>query len=263
MNFRNGIIWITSLSLDAPLVAIAWQNAVATQHATPLQWHHRALVFLSVWLGYSADRWFDAWRHDRNLSQRHRLHATHRWPLFALWLLILAGSFALAFRTLELPTLLAGSCLALSAIVVTLVVQSDRLRHFQSIAKTVLTALLVTASVLLFTTTEFSRETLSSAFILFTLFSLNCAFIHHWDHSIDAVQEPHRNDQPRLAILGAAFSLNLISIAFAFGNTSLAPFLISSTMLLALIHAARKKLNPETKRTLADLALLTPFFGLL
>lgn len=257
MKYRYGITWLTCLSLDAPLVAIVWQNAISTRYALEVDWHHRVLVFLSVWLGYSADRWFDAWRHRQNISQRHRFFSDHRWALLVIWILTLAGTFGLALQSLNSNELICGFCLTFSSIAVTLFAQFGRLRHFRSLTKSALTAMLVTASASLFAFPENVGERISTLFLLFAIFTLNCSFIHCWDRSIDAAQERRPSDPARYGGLQLAYALASLALV-AFHQNPLFVYAFASTLLLAAVHALRNRLHAETRRTLADLSLLTP-----
>ena len=92
--------WPTLLSLDAPLVALVWQQLFARSFNLQLHSYQAVLLGASVWLIYVADRWLDAWQ--LNLAclhtQRHRLYQRWRYPLAGLWLLLLLATAALAGR---------------------------------------------------------------------------------------------------------------------------------------------------------------------
>ena len=261
MKYRPGITWLTSLSLDAPLVVVVWQNAVSTHLDLPLDRHHRILVFLSVWLGYSADRWFDAWRHRENVSQRHRFYFRFRWPLLLAWLLVLVAALTLALQTLNSKELVSGFYLAFSSIAISLVAQFGKLGRCRTIVKSALTASLVTASVLLFAFPENANERFSSIVLLLATFTLNCSFIHCWDQAIDAIQEIGAVES--WSLIGLRMAIGFVLIAFfVYHQSPLFFYAFPSTLLLSIIHFSRNRLNPETRRTLADICLLTPLAGL-
>ena len=257
MRYRTAITWLTFLSLDAPLVATIWQNTVSTSFSIQIDWHHRVLVFLSVWLGYSADRWFDAWRHKENISQRHRFFSRYRWPLLVIWTMTLVSSITLAFNSLNATELALGTALAISSIAITIVVQFIALHHFRALVKSLLTASLVTASVLLFVVPETANDQISTAFLLIAVFTLNCSFIHNWDRGIDAIQEQLSIDLAQSKSLIAAFSIAVVVLTILY-SSPLFPYALSSVFLLTVIHLLRNRLHSETRRTLADLSLLTP-----
>jgi len=236
MRARNGITWITSLSLDAPLVVVAWQHAIASHFSISLDSHHRILVFLPVWLGYTADRWLDAWRNVENVSQRHIFHAVCRWILLALWLAVLGFSIALSLVELKSSELRNGLFLALASLVSTGFIQLSSTAGRHTLLKSTLTASLVTWSALLFATPSDLTSTLQTCAIMMPLFSLNCLLIHSWDRLIDARQGLigiHRSTRmaiPLAAILSLAISLSLLR------SNPLAPYAIASVFLLLSIE---------------------------
>lgn len=90
--------WISTLSLDAPAVAVVWLMALGR----PTAWEASALA-VAVWWGYALDRWLDGWNRStvERGAARHRFAAQHR----RTWGLVLVGS-GLAAATLfpsELP----------------------------------------------------------------------------------------------------------------------------------------------------------------
>lgn len=72
------------LSLDAPLVAVAWMWMLA--QALRVEYVHSAawwVLPISIWCVYVLDRVLDGWRHPemRGGSPRHMFHWRWRWPL--------------------------------------------------------------------------------------------------------------------------------------------------------------------------------------
>ncbi len=260
MKGRNCITWMTSLSLDAPLVVVVWQNAISVHHSLNLTIYQRLLVFAAVWLGYTADRWIDAWKHEVNLSQRHSFHALSRWSLFVLWILVLAVALAVSFKELTDIDLKNGLLLALASLFVTGIVQVGRLGRFRATMKSAFTAILVALSVLVFTHPEPIDTTLTTLLLMAPLFFLNCLLIHSWDREIDAKQNPNETSQStRTTII--LTGILVLGIAFYFVSTyPLSWYVISSALILIAIHFCFYSLHIETRRTLADIALLTPIF---
>lgn len=252
-----GIAWLTTLSLDAPLVCIAWQDAISSEYGLSIEWHHRFLVFASVWLGYSADRWFDAWRHKANVSRRHRFYRDRRWLLSSTWLLALATSLTIALRSLTSGELQRGFLLALLSIAFTSIIQFARFRAYQSLLKSILTAILVTASILLFAWPTNGNDQLAACLLLGSLFISNCCLIHFWDRTIDALQEPDFARDRRLKSLGLAVSLCCILIA-CFHHSPLALPTLGCLSLLSLLHIFKRQFTDDDRRTLADACLILP-----
>ena len=92
------------LSLDAPLVAVAWMWMLA--RALRVEYVHTAAWWVlagSIWFVYVADRLFDGWRHPelRATSVRHAFHWRWRWVL--LGLLAVVGSICIYQSLYVLP----------------------------------------------------------------------------------------------------------------------------------------------------------------
>lgn len=75
------------LSLDAPLVALAWMwmlaQALRVEYVHPAAWY---VLPASIWCVYVLDRVIDGWLHPavRNMSPRHAFHWRWRWVLLVL-----------------------------------------------------------------------------------------------------------------------------------------------------------------------------------
>ncbi|NWK56042.1 hypothetical protein HW115_10500 [Verrucomicrobiaceae bacterium N1E253] len=82
-------IWLLPnlLSLDAPLVAVAWMwmlaRALRVEYVHPTAWW---VLPAAIWCVYVADRLFDGWSHPdiRESSPRHAFHWRWRWLLVVL-----------------------------------------------------------------------------------------------------------------------------------------------------------------------------------
>ena len=98
-------LWPNVLSLDAPLVAVLCQAALARAHKVALLPSVYAALFLTVWLIYVVDRVLDGFSMQKaeRLSARHAFYRRHR-RVFLL-LLIPAGLLTLLWLALaEIPT---------------------------------------------------------------------------------------------------------------------------------------------------------------
>jgi len=75
--------WPNVLSLDAPVIAVVWQEAFARAFGAPLNLPQRVALFLAVWCVYAADRVADGLRLGAppEASARHRFAARH-WRVF-------------------------------------------------------------------------------------------------------------------------------------------------------------------------------------
>ena len=110
---------------------------------------------------------------------------------------------------------------------------------------------------LLFALPENWDDRISSIALLLATFTLNCSLINYWDRPIDAIQENSPNDSTRFGELIAVSGFTILALC-VFHQAPLYEYSLTSAILLAAIHVFRDRLHPETRRTYADLSLLTP-----
>ena len=258
--------WLTTLSVDAPLVALVWQEAYAALWGTPIGWHHRGLLFASVWLGYAADRWLDGWRSARQRSHRHDFYRAHRWGIFGFWCAVLGGAIALAFLCLQSFELWHGWCLVGSVLVYTGYAQTQSRRPHYKMIKACGIAVLIQASACLFSTPWTFIQVLHVPLLVgpIPLFALNCLMIESWEKCARAgAASPPGVGLIMLSGIGVVLVLlNLLS-ALAEAAEFVALSSIASLILLWGLHANRGRVDLAPRRTLADFCLLTPFIALL
>ena len=241
--------WLTVLSLDAPLVAVAWQALFAKGSAAGQGWHHFLIVFLSVWLGYAADRWLDARKVESGMGELHRFYVQNRSSVFVLWLLVLIGAIALALATLKVSEIASGLALTCASIAYTLFAQKARSLRFYPLAKCVGTSLLILAASLIFQNpAEFRWLAVSPVGLLFLT---NCVLIRSWNQAAGK----------RYTVAAGANGLaSLVASLFAItnGSQSIGVACCLSLILLLSVQLTCVEQKREIRRTLADLCLLTP-----
>lgn len=95
-------LWINLLSLDAPLVALLWQDLLVRSYPSVLYPSGRCVLGLTVWAIYLADRLIDV-RHPpaKNETTRHRFYRRHRQAARILLAVVLAADALVAFRWLR------------------------------------------------------------------------------------------------------------------------------------------------------------------
>src|SRR6185437_1358774 len=115
-------LWLNFLSLDAPLVALVWQDFLARCYPTSLLFPGRAALGLTVWAIYLADRILDV-SHAATAaeSMRHRFYRRHRTFAKALLALVTITDVLIALRWLR-PLILNNGILVTEGVVAYLAV---------------------------------------------------------------------------------------------------------------------------------------------
>lgn len=107
-------LWINVLSLDAPLIAIIWQAALARVHRVFLQPGCYVALGLTVWVIYMIDRVLDSFgkKEEHLLTARHVFYRRHR-KLYMTVIIPVATAFLLKSALWEIPAGLMWRGLAL------------------------------------------------------------------------------------------------------------------------------------------------------
>ena len=267
--------WPTVLSLDAPLVTVAWQRLMAVESGVRLAWYHSAIIGASVWLAYAADRWIEGVRVPaaRLVTKRHRFYNDHRRATAGVWLVVLAAAVGLSVLRLSARELAVGAALLVPTLAYLL---SHQLVHRSwpwRAPKEICVAGLVAAGAALFPFADASSRPLRLADAtawFFVLVFVNCALIARWEqavdraHGQDSIVRGHEAIAPFVrampwALAAAAVLLLATGRGGALGVRAAAA---ASALLLGSIDISEPRLGWEASRVLADLALLTPFLFL-
>ncbi len=177
-------------SLDAPLVALVWQQVFARMAAVRLRAAEVALLGLGVWLVYSLDRCLESWRVAANAEQtrRHLFHRRHRRGILILDALVAAVCAVLALTGLSREELLAGGIL-LATTAAHLFSHQHWQRHWRwRVPKEIVVAAVFGAGTLFFPLlrAEENRWLLAGPGGFFMLLCLaNCALIALWEERLD------------------------------------------------------------------------------
>ena len=282
--------WLTVLSLDAPLVALAWQALFARILKVQLPWPQTVLLGLAVWVIYAADRWIEGWRlsPETVLTQRHHFYILWRWPVFMIGIAVILVGLSLAIAWLPNRAWAASIVLAIPTSVYLLSHQFFHREHPGRIPKELCIAILfplgtVLAPVVLALPTmlqwqsaeEIISGRLAALWIPLGLFGLLClanlVLISAWETEVDAqhgqtslaLQFSHRLGLIRslpwlLASLGAAASVGMHGIDRAAGICATV-----SAILLGLLDYVEPRIGRQAARIFVDLTLLTPAVALL
>ncbi len=274
------------LSLDAPLVAVAWLYIFAkTWRVDYLPWVAYISLGLVVWVIYVTDRLLDISMRNgtsEKLEARHEFHSRHQ-SVFRR-LALIAGVLSLILVTLPLKVNILGfrfntglpmSVYGLSVIGVILVAGFFALSVFSShgpdeipYAKNVLAGLAFAYGTAMlanvftgFNLWEFvsSRELICFA----VLCILNIAAIDLWEHARRSA-DPEIKAGDELALTLPLTLLGGAALVFASQDHELTtrPFfyaVLTGAALLHILNRTRSRFSMDALRVLADVALLVPF----
>lgn len=264
-------LWPTVLCLDAPAVAVVWQGLFARHAEVALGAHHAALLAVSVWLAYAADRWIEGWRLTEQTvrTRRHFFYMRWRWPAFAAWLGALGAALALAAATLPKREWLASLGLLAPVLLYLLSHQLLHRHHPARVPKELCVALLIAGGAALYPAAArpgaWNELFLPFAWLT-TLGLLNCLLISEWEREVDLSQG---QTSLVLRFAGARRAARLLPVAVAvlaalcaWLDLAAARRVSLATALggagLAWLARAQPRLGRERARVLADVALLAP-----
>lgn len=262
------------LSLDAPLVAVAWLYIFAkTWRVDYLPWPAYVSLALVVWVIYVTDRLLDSSMEGGaagKLEARHEFHRRHQ-RLFRRGA-ILAGLVAVVMVIGGLPMRIYGHA-ALGGILVagffTLSVFSSQGPDEIPYAKNILAGLAFAfgTAVLAFVFTggfDTWQFLLSRELICFgVLCILNISAIDFWEHA-NRSSDPEVKAGDELALTLPLTLLGGASLVFASQDRDLTtrPFfyaILTGAALLHILNRTRARFSMDALRVLADVALLIPF----
>ena len=264
--------WPTTLSLDAPLVAVLWQALFARKIGVSLDWHDPALIGLAVWIIYAADRWIEGWRLDLGTVQthRHQFYIRHRWPVFAVGLAAIATTITIAIFRLDGREFKAGFILLIPTTLYLFSHQLVHRHHPLRLPKELCIAAIFSLGCAL-GPAVLAPDQIPGLIIPAILFGLlcfaNCALIASWEKEVDTI---HGQTSLALQLKGRwtlihvlPWALLVIGVTAAVLRTDPSPFALctaASGLLLGLLDLAQPRLGRETARALVDFTLFTPLF---
>lgn len=237
-------LWPNLLSLDAPVVALLWQMLFARCFHAEVSITAAALLMLSVWLIYAADRVFDA-RGESKLP-RHEFYRRNWKAVIPVWGAALAMAAWLAWT--RLPSLLFERGLGLLGVVALyfLLVHAAPLRTWP---KEAAVAVLFAIGASLAAWPQIHSAGDVATILLFScLCWINCAAIDTW--------ERRNGDWPvgAVALCVAALALLLLYR----DRPMLSGAETASALAFVLLDLGRHRLSRDALRVLADVALLSP-----
>ena len=268
------VVWLSLLCLDAPIVAVAWQWLFARTFGAPLNLSLRALLFLTAWLIYLADRFADTIKLPTGspVSLRHRFCREHMIGWWIAIVVIFIGDAALALRSLDLQMLLLGGTLAAICAFYLFVNHSLGGKWRPLPVKEKAIGILFAAGTTLGVVGQLPGVTISFgvAVMLFAILcTFNCLSIAAWERELDAAQgkASFLTGWPSVARVfqPIGYTLTLAALVFAVFWRFAFPLglcLAASALLLVRLNVTRG-LRRDNRTALADLVLLTPLVVLL
>jgi hypothetical protein len=270
------------LSLDAPLVAVAWLYVFAqTWQLLYLPWVAYVSLGLAVWVIYVADRLLDVsllGGPSAKLEARHEFHNRHR-KLFqiaaiaaSLVVLILAvtkmpGALFEIFRhdagvgLLPIGALLVAGFFGLSMLSSQ---QADEVPHTKNILAGITFAFGTAMTAHLFRFEYESQDLIvSREFVCFAVLCiLNISAIDLWEHA-ERSSDLEIKASDELALTLPLMLLGAAALLYAVFDSeqSARPFfyaILTGAALLYVLNRKRSQFSMDSLRVLADVALLVP-----
>ena len=231
------------------MVALLWQIFFARCFGVRVDAVCAALLVLSVWLIYSADRTLDAWRGQRRTA-RHRFYSRH-WPgLIPIWGIAFGSAAWLAVTQLETKFLVPGSFTLAAVAGYFGLVHCGLLEGGKGrCLKEALVGILFASGASLLVWGRLKTWADAATIFLFSgLCWMNCVVIQKWE-------EDRLDWSPDgwAILLAAAAGVPLYAHRPLLGGAEMA-----SACAFVLLNQARPRLSADVLRVLADVALLSP-----
>ena len=264
-------LWPHLLSLDAPLVALVWQDWWSRMGRTPLPISQRAILGLGVWMIYLADRLADTarGRPDEAATARHAFAGARRLPLLVLTALVGAGLVLLAPSTLRVGQFCAGLVLLTAAAGYFWMIHRRSSQSWMArVPKEAAVGGMFALGTAFFPLCRPSPPPgpllLAVVFFGATCF-LNCALITSWERNLCDQRDPFSflNAFPWLASHGLRPMCWLL--AGMAGGAGLATHgvvflpVVLAALALGMLDRCHRRIAPDALRFLADAMLLTPW----
>jgi hypothetical protein len=261
------------LSLDAPLVAMAWLHVFAkTWRLGYHPWEAYASLGLAVWIIYVADRLLDVsllGTCNRPMEARHRFHAAHR-KFFRLGL-AMAFPAAVFLVVTKMPMaiykhLLLGGVLVAGFFGLSMLSSQDprEVPHTKNIIAGMTFAFGTAMTAHIYRSEYGIYDMLASReFVCFAVLCvLNVSAIDLWEHAARSADlEIKASDELSLTLPLTLLGAAALGFALLDEEGGARPFfyaILAGTGLLYALNRVRSGFTMDSLRVLADVALLVP-----
>ncbi|HXM32068.1 MAG TPA: hypothetical protein VN921_00325 [Chthoniobacterales bacterium] len=269
------LVWLNLVCLDAPLVALAWLWLFARTFHVALDLGNCAILFLTAWLIYLADRLADALALPGQipLSRRGEFCLKHRRPWSWTLAAIAIVDAGLIWRTTDSKTFFIGVLVGMAALIYLILNYSlGRIWSFIPVKEAAI-GFLFAAGTLVGLLPDFpavSPTFVLSALAFGFLCTLNCVSIAVWERELDvgqgkiSIATRHPSVQRHLGKLALALALaSFFGVMFYPGAALIFGCAGASALLLALLDFIGGAIDQDQRTALADLVLLTPLVVLI
>ena len=256
--------YLNTLSLDAPLVVLLWQDFFADMLEVELTYPDRLVFLLSVWLAYSADRILECVgaRSGRKLFKRHLFFYQNYKQFCLVWGVVLIISVLLTCLNFERTEVF--YCLGLLSIVLVNQVWSFyEPRYFlKLISKSLRTSIILTIGCALLPVLlcdGLKVEDFLFIFFITHLFWINCVLSKSWECEYLGVKKPVllsflRKQNFHSGIYVLILFLSFVNLSFYFSNGPIRIITLSLifTLYFLIIFLIQSNMCREQKRILLD-----------
>lgn len=261
------------LSLDAPLVAVAWLYIFAkTWRVQYLPWIAYLALGLVVWIIYVVDRLLGATVNEGNfekLEARHLFHKKHQrvfrvlvgLAAFVTTALVISGMPVSIYSYAAVGGILVAGFFSLSLFSPA---HSDDLPYGKNILAGLAFAYGTSIIAYVYTSFEFWELLLSEELLCFAVLCiLNIFAIDLWEHSSKA-SDLDTKASDEIALTLPLLLLGAAALIFAWKDNEMTtrPFfyaILTGAASLYVLNRTRSRFEKEQLRVLADVALLIPF----
>jgi hypothetical protein len=264
-------IWLLPnlLSLDAPLIALVWQQCFAAAAHIALLPAARTVLALAVWAIYVGDRLLDSRTPQEIETPRHRFHREHRVPMTILLGAIVIAAAACALIALR-PVIVRNGIFVAAGVGLYLAAVHAGPRRFSGVASKEWTVALIFAVGTIIA--PWSRATNHLALAIGTAgFFLTSAAntigieIFEW-HTLHCQSAPPPHPATRwmaghytgfmAALIGAGAAAAMLPMTAELRGVFVAIAIAAAALLV--LNARRDRVSAAAYRVLADTALLSP-----
>jgi hypothetical protein len=263
-------LWWNILSLDAPMVAVAWALVFAKSAGVALPGAEIGSLGLVVWLIYTVDRLLDgraSTRHDGGafgspLQQRHFFHRIYARGVAWAAAGVAVFTAALVLTRIEGQVLMLAVPVGLMLVLYMAWVHRERGRAVTRLSKEAAVGVIFAAGVALPAWSRIGArrwEFLVLAALFAAVCTLNCVAIEEWERGRGREGTPRDFGSGRLAAGLASCAILLTPVVRLRGEFSAIGAAIAvSALLILFLDLMRERISADALRVLVDVALLLP-----